>query len=139
MFAISGCELANSNIGGGSSQSTARISKNGSSLGYSPDLTSGVHHGTASTVCYDYTYSDKNSNCSSLQKTHGINGMSTPIHMAPFADFRPISEHYYEQPMVVFPSTQQQQTKQHSPDSHEKTPFFNASADQRSSSSSGKD
>ena len=37
-----------------------RMSRNGSSaLGYTPDLTSGVHNE------YTYTYSDKNSNCSS--------------------------------------------------------------------------
>ena len=43
-----------------------RMSKNGSSaLGYTPDLTSGVHNE------YNYTYSDKNSNCSSQKgNTH---------------------------------------------------------------------
>ncbi len=105
-----------------SAQSTGRMSKNGSSLGYTPDLTSGVHlHVSNSNNDYNFSYSDKNSNCSSGKGNSGINGMSTPIPMAPFSEFRPISEHFYEQPMV--PILQKSTT----PDvevSHEKAPFL---------------
>ena len=106
----------------GSAQSTAArlAGKSGSSsLGYNaPDLTSGVQAND-----YNFTFSDKNSNCSSQK---GINGMSTPIPMAPFSEFRPISEHFYEQPMVPI-------MQKNSPDSHERAPFL---PDQRSSCSS---
>lgn len=108
-------------ISGGSAQSTVRMSnsKNGS-LGYAPDLTSGVH------ISNEYTYSDKNSNSSNYK---GITGMSTPIPLAPFSDFRPISEHFYEQPMVPM----QQHKMKNSPDSNERAPFL---PEQRSSCSS---
>ena len=85
------------------------MSKSGSTLGYAPDLTSGVQNE------YNFTYSDKNSN-SSIKSNNGINGMSTPIPMAPFTEFRPISEHLYEQPMVPLQKA--------SPDSHERAPFL---------------
>jgi hypothetical protein len=42
--------------------------------------------GTPTTVCYEYSYPDSNSN-------HSKSGF-----------VRPASEHHYEQPMVVFPS-----------------------------------
>ena len=81
------------------------------SLGYSPDITHNalISGGTASsgsssgagggarqprgnmtptTVCYEYSYPDNNSN-------HSKSGF-----------VRPLSEHHYEQPMVVFPPTQ---------------------------------
>ena len=85
------------------------MSKSGSTLGYAPDLTSGVQNE------YNFTYSDKNSN-SSIKSNNGINGMSTPIPMAPFTEFRPISEHFYEQPMIPLQKA--------SPDSHERAPFL---------------
>ena len=99
--------------GSGQSQ-TSRGSKNGSTLGYNaPDLTSGVHNvngnGNSNTGNeYNFgsgTYhSDKNSNCSS---SHKINGMSTPIPgLTPFSEFRPMSEHFYEQPMVPIKAQQ---------------------------------
>eukprot|EP00093_Oithona_nana_P009055 09055.XXX_470797_475455_1 [CDS] Oithona nana genome sequencing. len=88
----------------------SRMSKSGSTLGYAPDLTSGVQNE------YNFTYSDKNSNSSIKSNSHGINGMSTPIPMAPFTEFRPISEHLYEQPMVPMQKA--------SPDSHERAPFL---------------
>ena len=83
------------------------------SLGYSPDIThnallsggtgsSGSSNGAArpqgrpvgggnltpTTVCYEYSYPDSNSN-------HSKSGF-----------VRPLSEHHYEQPMVVFPPSQ---------------------------------
>ncbi len=77
-------------------------------LGYSPDIThnvatvgsssnggsssSGAIHGhlTPTTVCYEYSYPDSNSNHSNNK-----NGF-----------VRPLSEHHYEQPMVVLPPSQ---------------------------------
>ena len=97
------------------------MSKNGSStLGYTPDLTSGVHNE------YNYSYSDKNSNCSSQK---GINGHSTPIPMVAFSDFRPMSEHFYEQPMVAL--------QKNSPDTHERTPLVFPPEQKSSTASSG--
>ena len=43
---------------------------------------------TPTTVCYEYSYPDSNSN-------HSKSGF-----------VRPLSEHHYEQPMVVFPPSQ---------------------------------
>ena len=72
------------------------------SLGYTPDLTNGMlqqrrspafdAYGGGSTT---YGGSDKYSNCSS-QKGSLLPGFDS--------EFRPISEHLYEQPMIVFPS-----------------------------------
>ena len=71
-------------------------------LGYTPDLTNGMFQQRGSPAFDAYgggstTYggSDKNSNCSSHK--------GTLLH-AFGTEFRPISEHLYEQPMVVFPS-----------------------------------
>ena len=81
--------------------------KKGTTLGYSPDITN-VHaatvgssgtggsssngnthgHMTPTTVCYEYSYPDSNSN-------HSKSGF-----------LRPLSEHHYEQPMVVLPPSQ---------------------------------
>ena len=84
-------------------------------MGYNaPDLTSGVHSVTGngnSNTGNEYNFggsgtyhSDKNSNCSS---SHKINGMSTPIPgLTPFSEFRPMSEHFYEQPMVPMKAQQ---------------------------------
>ena len=52
--------------------------------------------------------------------------MSTPIPMAPFTEFRPISEHFYEQPMVPLQKA--------SPDSHERAPFLQDTASSASES-----
>ena len=75
-------------------------------MGYSPDIThhvtshtvgssssnsnNGNTHGhiTPTTVCYEYSYPDSNSN-------HSKSGF-----------LRPLSEHHYEQPMVVLPPSQ---------------------------------
>ncbi len=55
---------------------------------------------------FDYGCSDKNSNCSGSHNKMAL------------TEFRPQSEHFYEQPMVVFAPNK-------SPaDSLEKTPFF---------------
>ena len=89
-------------------------------LGYSPDITSSHHvvgstvgssgagssgtgtnsangnthgHMTPTTVCYEYSYPDSNSN-------HSKSGN----HVGGF--LRPLSEHHYEQPMVVLPPSQ---------------------------------
>lgn len=99
-------------ISGSPSNTNARLNKNGSSLGYVPDLTSGTVH-----TDYNFTLSDKNSNCSNGSHKNSINGMSTPIPMALLSEFRPISEHFYEQPMVPI--------KPHSsPETHERAPFL---------------
>ena len=97
--------------------SAHRMSKNGgsSTLGYAPDLTSGVHNE------YTYTYSDKNSNCSS-QKAPGINGHSTPIPMVAFSDFRPMSEHFYEQPHALHHQKNNVETSSNG--MMERSPFF---------------
>lgn len=68
-------------------------------LGYTPDLTSGVLH-RGSPTCYEYTYSDNNSNTSVKS---GFNPPST-LNTHPFSEIRPLSEHFYEQPMRVFPT-----------------------------------
>ena len=72
------------------------------SLGYTPDLTNGMFQQRRSPAFDAYgggstTYggSDKNSNCSS-QKGSLLHAFGT--------EFRPMSEHLYEQPMIVFPS-----------------------------------
>lgn len=68
--------------------------KKASTLGYGQDvigsnmMTNSAHGGsitTPTTVCYEYSYPDSNSN-------HSKSGF-----------LRPSSEHHYEQPMVVFP------------------------------------
>ena len=83
-------------------------SKKAASLCYSPDLNNGHRRRnplttsasnpaanlpgggtiTPTTVCYEYSYPDSNSN-------HSKSGFA-----------RPVSEHHYEQPMVVFPPSQ---------------------------------
>ena len=90
-----------SDYGYGTDESTKKAS-----LGYSPDIThhvtshtvgssssnsnNGNTHGhiTPTTVCYEYSYPDSNSN-------HSKSGF-----------LRPLSEHHYEQPMVVLPPSQ---------------------------------
>ena len=54
-------------------------------LGYSPDITSGGNTELTS-VCYEYSYPDSNSNTS--KASYG----------------KSVSEHHYEQPMVILPS-----------------------------------
>jgi hypothetical protein len=103
-------------------------------LGYGgPDLTSEVL-ATPSTDCFEYQFSDKgssnydnNSSFSNNQKGRGsqqqqqqqqpllLNGLPQ------FTDFRPMSEHFYEQPMVVFPPNQNNAVHY----LHEKNPFIN--------------
>ena len=51
------------------------------------------------TVCYEYTYSDNNSN-TSLKSGGFIHPVSLNTQQLP--EIRPISEHFYEQPMRVF-------------------------------------
>ena len=55
-------------------------------------------------MCYEYTYSDNNSN-NSLKSAK--NGFLQPLNMtAQFSELRPLSEHFYEQPMrVLQPNT----------------------------------
>jgi len=67
-------------------------------LGYAPDLTVGV---PGHSVCYEYTYSDNNSN-TSLKGSKA--GFLQPMSLASqqLTEERPISEHFYEQPMRVF-------------------------------------
>ena len=69
-------------------------------MSYTPDLTSGPAH-TATTGCYEYNaYSDNNSN-NSLKSAKA--GFLQPVTMnAQFSELRPLSEHFYEQPMRVF-------------------------------------
>ena len=94
------------------------------SLGYTPDLTNGMLQQGRSSAFDAYgggstTYggSDKNSNCSS-QKGTLLHAFGT--------EFRPMSEHLYEQPMIVFPSpppldAPPKSTSSPAPD---KVPFF---------------
>ena len=74
-------------------------------LSYTPDLTSGPAH-SAGPGCYEYSaYSDNNSN-NSLKSSKAA--FLQPVTMsAQFSELRPLSEHFYEQPMRVF---QPQQT-----------------------------
>jgi hypothetical protein len=69
------------------------------SLAYGPDLTSQVRH--SPTDGFEYNFSDKASTCGS-QKSRSV---QQPLLGAghPFGEFRAGNEHYYEQPMVVFP------------------------------------
>ena len=96
-------------------------------LGYSPDITSSHHvvgstvgssgagssgtgtnsangnthgHMTPTTVCYEYSYPDSNSNHSKSGRGGGGGGGSSEGFL------RPLSEHHYEQPMVVLPPSQ---------------------------------
>ena len=64
--------------GGGTVGSSSSHSNNGNTHG----------HITPTTVCYEYSYPDSNSN-------HSKSGF-----------LRPLSEHHYEQPMVVLPPSQ---------------------------------
>ena len=83
-----------------------------------PDLTSDVHPSPSD--CFEYQFSDKASNCDSQR---GVRSNQQPLlPLTQFADFRPMSEHYYEQPMVVFPPNQN--SVQYI---HEKTPFIKTS------------
>ena len=67
-------------------------------LGYGPDLTSEVRNSPSD--CFEYQFSDRASNCDS-QKGRSVH--QPLLSLAQFSDFRPTSEHFYEQPMVVFP------------------------------------
>ena len=69
-------------------------------LSYTPDLTSGPAH-AAGPGCYEYNaYSDNNSN-NSLKSSKAA--FLQPVTMsAQFSELRPLSEHFYEQPMRVF-------------------------------------
>ena len=69
-------------------------------LSYTPDLTSGPAH-SGGTGCYEYNaYSDNNSN-NSLKSSKAA--FLQPVTMsAQFSELRPLSEHFYEQPMRVF-------------------------------------
>ncbi len=51
------------------------------------------------TVCYEYTYSDNNSNNSSKSGFISPNSLNT--HQVIQSDMRPLSEHFYEQPMRI--------------------------------------
>lgn len=78
--------------------------KPGSNLSYGPDLTHGQHHQQAAgSVCYEYTYSDNNSNTSS--KSAKASGAI--LSSAQFSELRPLSEHFYEQPMRMLPPSGQ--------------------------------
>ena len=74
-------------------------------LSYTPDLTSGPAHSASTGLCYEYNaYSDNNSN-NSLKSAK--TGYLQPLTMnAQLSELRPLSEHFYEQPMrVLQPST----------------------------------
>jgi hypothetical protein len=64
------------------------------------------------TVCYEYTYSDNNSNNSSKSGFMSPNSLNT--HQVIQSDMRPLSEHFYEQPMRVM------QTRQSPTDSYDR-------------------
>lgn len=93
-------------------------------LGYTPDLTNGMFQHRRSPAFDAYgggstTYggSDKNSNCSS-QKGSLLHAFGN--------EFRPMSEHLYEQPMIVFPSPPPLEAppKSTSSPAPDKMPFF---------------
>ncbi len=67
---------------------TASSSGGSSAAGRQQGRTGGTGSLTPTTVCYEYSYPDSNSN-------HSKTGF-----------VRPLSEHHYEQPMVVFPPSQ---------------------------------
>ena len=56
----------------------------------------------AGTVCYEYGYSDNNSNTSVKSSKAGL-----ALSAAHFSELRPLSEHFYEQPMRLLPPAQQ--------------------------------
>jgi hypothetical protein len=72
--------------GTGSSGSSAGAGRQPARAGANGTLAAG--NLTPTTVCYEYSYPDSNSN-------HSKSGF-----------VRPLSEHHYEQPMVVFPPSQ---------------------------------
>lgn len=77
----------------GYSLASAGYSSTKKTLSYTPDLTSGPAH----SGCYEYNaYSDNNSNNSLKSAKNGF------IQPAQFSELRPLSEHFYEQPMRVF-------------------------------------
>ena len=74
---------------GAGSSGTGTNSANGNTHG----------HMTPTTVCYEYSYPDSNSNHSKSGRGGGGGGSSEGF-------LRPLSEHHYEQPMVVLPPSQ---------------------------------
>ena len=71
--------------------------------GYHPDLTDGLRQHRNGGGGNEYVYtpsSDKNSNCSGAPAAPGM--MQHLMGGGQFAEVRPRSEHFYEQPMVVF-------------------------------------
>ena len=55
------------------------------------------------TVCYEYGYSDNNSNTSVKSAKAGL-----ALSAGHFSELRPLSEHFYEQPMRLLPPAAQQ-------------------------------
>ena len=93
---ISGFEVPSSNGSSGGEQGNSSLKK---TLGYGPDLTSEVRNSPSD--CFDYQFSDRASNCDSQKSRSAAH--QPLLGLAQFNDFRPTSEHFYEQPMVVFP------------------------------------
>merc|ERR1719282_309392 len=69
---------------------------------YGPDITQGTNQQTG-TVCYEYGYSDNNSNNSVKSAKAGL-----ALSATHFSELRPLSEHFYEQPMRLLPPAAQQ-------------------------------
>ena len=57
-----------------------------------------IQHANGPMVCYDYSYPDSNSNHTSKSSSGSTTG---PANLNA-SILRPVSEHHYEQPMVVF-------------------------------------
>lgn len=92
-------------------------SKGHTATGYQPDLTDGLRRNNE----YVYT-SDKNSNCSGSQK-----GTMLQLMGGQFSEMRPLSEHFYEQPMVVFQAGGGKAVVRQG-DVSERTPFIDTTA-----------
>ena len=84
--------------------------------GYHPDLTDGLRQHGGNEYVYTPT-SDKNSNCSGGPAALGM--MQHLMGGGQFSEVRPRSEHFYEQPMVVF-----RPGKTASGEVSERTPFI---------------
>ncbi len=145
LFFLLGCESAHNqypggggNGGGGPSAGSLGKNSGGSGGGGSNYRGSPVLDplGHPMTNCYDYgQYSDKASNGGGSSvggyKSGGGGGFvacSTPAPQSSlFPELRPLSEHFYEQPMVVFPNNNSNNRGKNSSSSNaffdERTPF----------------
>ncbi len=125
LLLCSGCESASTHPSGS-------LGKRSSNYGSSPVDSLG---GNPMMSCYDYGYSDKNSNCSgggggngNLKDVGGRFVASTPAGTNLIPELRPLSEHFYEQPMVVFPNNN---NNSRSDNNRRSSPVFASASDER--------